>query len=416
MKKKVAIVGAGMIGLCSAYYLRKKGHEVIVIDDHDGYGGASVGNAGFLCPSHVVPLASPGIITQGIKWMLNEKSPFYIKPRLNKELISWGLKFKKAATAEKVKTAAPFLHQITTASQKLAEQLLEDEKIDAGYNRNGLLMLCQSEKELHHEQEAADIAKGFGQSAEILTPEEVAKLNPGLDLNICGAVYFPNDTMINPHIFLKEFQKVLKADGVEFMFNTKIKAFEKENGEVTGLVTSSSTIKADDYVLAAGSATSQLLRLLGVSLPMVGGKGYSFTVNNPPATPKVPAILADGKVSMSPMMDGLRFSGTMEINDLNSAINHKRVQGIIDTVTSFLPQFKKSNFTDIKPWSGFRPCSPDGLPYVGKSKKFSNLTVAAGHAMLGITLGPVTGDIVAKIINEEPSDMDLSLLAVDRYN
>lgn len=413
--KKIIVVGAGVVGLSSAYYLNKRGYDVTVIDEGDGSTNCSVGNAGFLCPSHVVPLAAPGIITQGLKWMLNEKSPFYIKPKISRELLSWGWKFKKAATKEQVKLAAPLLNELTHRSQKLAEKILEDENISAGYTKSGLLMLCRTEKELGHEIEGSILAKSFGQEVQVLSAEEAQQLNPGLEMNVVGAVYYPNDTMITPHVFVKKLQEKLLSKGVKFILNTTVNSLNTEDGIVTGINSSAGPLGADDYVIAAGSWTSRLLKPLGVNLPMQGGKGYSFTVENPPILPKVPAILADGKVSMSPMLDGLRFSGTMEIDSLDPKINEKRVEGIIETVMSFFPQFERKHFENIKPWAGFRPCTPDGLPYIGKSRKYKNLTVTAGHAMLGITLGPVSGEIVANLISDQSEPTNLSLLNIDRY-
>lgn len=415
--KKIIVVGAGMVGLSSAYFLNQQGHEVIVIDDADGSRNCSIGNAGFFCPSHVVPLAAPGIITQGLKWMLNEKSPFYIKPQINLDLFSWGWKFKKAATRERVQQAAPLLNELTHRSQALVEKILEEEGIDAGYMKSGLLMLCKSQKELGHEIEGSVLARSFGQKVEVLSANEARELNPGLMMDIAGAVYYPHDTMITPHVFVRKLQEKLAAKGVRFLYHTRAESFDTHEGKIITMNTSEGPLEADHYVVAAGSWTSRLLKPLGLHLPMQGGKGYSFSVPLPAGvpTPQVPAILADGKVSMSPMMDGLRFSGTMEIDSLDPKINQKRIEGIVDTVTGFLPQFKREHFQDLNPWAGFRPCTPDGLPYIGKSRKYKNLTITAGHAMLGITLGPVSGEIVTNLISEKPETTNLSLLNVDRY-
>lgn len=414
-EKKVLIIGAGIVGLSSAWFLSKKGYQVTILDAGDGTQNCSVGNAGFFCPSHVVPLASPGIITQGLKWMLDEKSPFYVRPRLNRDLISWGLKFRKAATKARVEKAAPILHALTTRSQALAEEIISEGNLDVGYTRSGLLMICKSQKELSHEMETAEIARSFGQEVEILSTSEAEKLNPCLEVNMVGAVYYPNDTMVSPHVFIKSFQQSLMAKGVDIHFNTKATKINAANGRITGVASSEGYFQADEYVVTAGSGTSSFLKPLGLKLPMLGGKGYSFTISSPVVTPQTPAILADGKVSMSPLVDGLRFSGTMEIDGDNPKVNNKRIEGIIETVMSFLPQFKRSDFDNIKPWAGFRPCSPDGLPYLGKPQQYPNLTIAAGHAMLGVTLGPVSGEIVARFISGSSQDIDLSLLKVDRY-
>ncbi len=415
-KKKVVIVGGGIVGLCSAYYLNKKGLEVEVLDAGNGRQNCSVGNAGYFCPSHVVPLAAPGVISQGLKWMLDKKSPFYIRPRLNKDLISWGMKFTKAATKENVSRAAPVLHGLTTRSQKLIEEIIQEENLEVGYAKQGLLMICQSEKELQHEIEAGETARALGQRVEVLSAEEAKKLNPGMDITMKGAVYFPDDSMVTPHAFIDSFYDVLKKKGVQFHFNTKVTRFHQKKGILEKVSTNLGQFTADEFILAAGSRTSLLGKQLGLNLPMQGGKGYSFIIKKDNLSPRVPAIFCDGKVSMSPMLDGVRFSGTMEIDRHNDRINPKRIEGIIDTIIRFIPELKKEDFKDLDPWHGFRPCSPDGFPYIGKPSKFSNLTIATGHAMLGVTLGPVSGHLVADIITGEKPFIDLGLLNVDRYN
>lgn len=415
-RTKTIIIGAGIIGLCSAYYLNKRGFDVTVIDAGDGMGNCSVGNSGFFCPSHVIPLAAPDIITQGLKWMFNNKSPFYVRPRIDRELISWAWKFKKAATRSHVAKSAPLLHALTIRSQALMEEILPEESLDVGYSKTGLLMLAKSKKVLHHEIEAGKVAESLGQKVEILKPSEIEHFNPGLRLDVCGAVYYPGDSMISPHILLKNFHQKLTALGVKFFWNTKVESLEKQNGKIVGAKTGDNTLNADEFVVTTGSATSAFLRSLGLKVPMQGGKGYSMTIPYPDVKPRTPAILCDGKVSMSPMLDGLRFSGTMEIDGSNSKINKHRIEGIIDTVTSFLPGFSRSAFEQVEPWAGFRPCSPDGLPYIGKTKKFTNLTIATGHAMLGLTLGPITGQLVADTLSNHKTFTDISLLDADRYN
>lgn len=415
-EKKVIIVGAGIVGLSSAYFLQQRGHKVMVIDAGDGSRNCSVGNAGFFCPSHVVPLAAPGMIAQGIKWMLNAKSPFYIKPKLDWDLIRWAWLFNKASTASRVKQAAPLLNELTIKSQQLIEEIIQREKLDAGYIKSGLLMVCQSEKSLLHEIEAAEMAKAFGQPAQILSASEAAEMNPGIEMKMKGAVYFPNDSLSSPHVLTKNLKKLLTEKGVEFFENVAVDSIGAERHFVTHLTSNEQSFEADEYVFTAGISSYGLMKALGLNLRMQGGKGYSFMLTEPEVMPRVPAIFVDGKVSMSPMRDGLRFSGTMEINGLNDDINPKRIDGIIETIIRFLPTYKKEDFESLTPWSGFRPCTPDGLPFIGRPRSFSNVTIATGHAMLGLTLGPVSGEIVADIVSDEPVFTNISLLDVDRYH
>ena len=191
--KHVIIVGAGVIGLCTAYYLQKSGVRVTVLDNTDGTDNCSFGNAGFFSPSHIVPLASPGIISQGLRWMMRPDSPFYIKPKLNTDLISWGLKFRKAANKAQVAKAAPVLHELLMSSRQLITEILSDEGIDAGLNEKGLLMYCKTQHVMDEEIALADLTRKYGQEVEVLSAEEARAVNPELDLDVVGAVLFKND-------------------------------------------------------------------------------------------------------------------------------------------------------------------------------------------------------------------------------
>lgn len=412
---KVTIVGAGMIGLCSAFYLKKKGFDVQIVDDGDGSGNCSFGNAGFFSPSHMVPLASPGIISQGLKWMINAESPFYIKPALDIDLAMWGWNFYRASTKSRVKQAAPILNQMLMESRSLIQDILKETAIDAAFGEGGLLMYCQSQKVLDEEAELAEMAREFGQSVDVLSSGGSKLLNPGFEVNTVGAVHFKNDAWFTPNAFMKQFQQYLENSGVEFLYNTRIKSAEHHQGKITDLLTDKEKLTADLFVINAGSWTAKILKSLDVKILLQGGKGYSFEVPDPGVMPKTASILTEARVAVTPMQHGLRFAGTMEINGLDLSINKRRIKGLQSSITPYFPQFDEKSFEGLDIWAGLRPCSPDGMPYIGRTKKFNNLIVATGHAMLGISLGPITGELVAEIANEETPHVDDQLLKVDRY-
>jgi D-amino-acid dehydrogenase len=415
LNKKVIVVGAGIVGLSTAYFLQKKGIEVTVIDNTDGSDNCSHGNAGYVSPSHIIPLASPGIISQGLKWMLNPESPFYIKPRLNADLIRWGLLFKKAATKARVDAAIPVLNQMTLLSKKYYEQILTDENIQAGYSDEGLLMLCKTQSTLHHEIEVAELGKDMHLETAVLTREETEKLEPGLEMDIVGSVLFKCDAWMTPGIFMKELKKRLIEKGVKIQFNTELRGAKIDKNRIIALETSKGDLIADEYVLATGSWSPSLAKKLGISIPLQAGKGYSFMIQDPVVQTKLPSILVEARVATTPMLDGLRFAGTMEMAGTQLDINPIRVKGIVNSISKYLPQFKEQDFSQIKPWAGLRPCTPDGLPYIGRTKKYNNLVIGTGHAMLGFTMGPVTGQLLSQEILKEKKDFESKLIAVDRY-
>lgn len=386
-----------------------------VLDNTDGSDNCSYGNAGYFSPSHIIPLAAPGVMTKGLKWMLDKESPFYIKPRLNKDLISWGYLFNKAATTKKVKTAAPLLHELMMISRRLIEELLAEEKIDAGLNTQGLIMYCKTRGMLNEEEEVGQWAKALGQSVETISPQEALELNPGMDLNIYGGVYFKDDACVTPHLLMQGLKEKLLAKGVEIRLNQHVESISHSNGSIKEVCVQDNAIQADEYIVAAGSWTPQLLGKIGVNVPIQPGKGYSFVLEQPVVMPQIPGILAEAKIAMTPMLHGLRFAGTMELAGLDKTINPIRVKAIAKSIPKYFPQFEPDHFARIEPWSGLRPCSPDGLPYIGKTNTYSNLLVASGHAMLGLSLAPVTGKLIADLAVGDSPGLDLSLLDVERY-
>jgi D-amino-acid dehydrogenase len=211
---------------------------------------------------------------------------------------------------------------------------------------------------------------------------------------------------------LKEQVKQL---GVSISWNNRVTGWRESHGRIEGLRTANGEVQGDEYVVCAGSWSGDVLRPLRIQLSMQAGKGYSLTLPNPRLRPAIPAILTEGRVAVTPMGASLRFGGTMEIAGLNEDINPARIRGILKTVPKYYPQFGANDFTGIQPWRGLRPCSPDGLPYVGRTSRFANLAIAAGHAMLGLSLGPITGKITAEVLSDEKPCVPIAALNPDRY-
>jgi D-amino-acid dehydrogenase len=414
--KSVLVIGGGVIGLCTAYYAAERGHQVTVLDRSPaGHAGCSYGNAGMVVPSHFVPLAAPGAVAQGLKWMANPESPFYVKPRADWELIRWGLNFWRASNAAHVERSSPLLRDLHFASRVCFEELAGRPGANFGLVQKGLLMLCKTDHALEEEARAALTARGLGVPAEILAPDEAAALDPGVRMDIAGAVYFPKDCHLSPQDFMADLTRWLEAKQVRTIHDAEVTGFERDSAKVTAVMTRDGKFSADEYVLCGGSWSSEVGRKLGLSIPMQPGKGYSLTLAKPRQLPKICAIFTEARVAVTPMGSTLRVGGTMEMAGLNEEINPVRVQGIIKSVPQYYPEFTVEDFAGIQPWRGLRPCSPDGLPYVGRTKRFANLSVATGHAMMGLSLGPITGRLMAEILSDERPSLDLRLLDPDRY-
>jgi D-amino-acid dehydrogenase len=416
MSKSILVIGGGVVGLCTAYYALQKGHRVTVVErgapDHDC---CSLGNAGLIVPSHFIPLAAPGVVAQGLRMLLNPASPFYIRPRLNRDLVDWCWKFYRAANAAHVARTAPLLRDLNLASRRCYEELAALPGSDFGLVKNGLLMLCKTEKRLHEEAEMAQIARKLGLSTDVLTPEEAARLNPGLRMEIAGAVYFADDYHLTPPRLMAWLARVLQENGAQFSWSTEVTGWRVGKNSVEALQTTRGELSADEYVLAAGSWSPGLARGLGLHLPLQAGKGYNITLPNPPRLPTVASTLVEARVAVTPMGSSLRFAGTMEIAGLDKSINPVRVNAIRQAIPRYFPEFGPDDFHGVKAWSGLRPCSPDGLPYIGRFSRCTNLCAATGHSMMGVSLGPITGTLVAEILSGEEPSLDISALSPDRY-
>ena len=412
--KRVVIIGGGVIGLSAAYYAAQRGHKVTVIDqaseDHEG---CSYGNAGMIVPSHFIPLAAPGMVALGLKWMWNPESPFYIKPRLNTDLLKWGFQFWKAATSEHVKHSAPLLRDLSFASRTAFEELASE--FDFGLAQRGLMMLCKTQYALDEEAEMAAEAERLGVPAKVLNAKEAAALDPNVTMDIAGAIYFPKDCHLAPGRFMGGLRQHLRVMGVDLIWNAPVDNFVVENRRIKA-ARAVHAIEGDEFVIAGGSWSPGLADSLHLKLPMQAGKGYSLTLAKPRQLPQICAIFTEARVAVTPMGSSLRFGGTMEIAGLNEQINARRVQGIINSIPNYYPEFRPEDFANVKPWCGLRPCSPDGLPYIGRAKQYENLCVATGHAMMGLSLGPITGKLCANILSDEKPQIDIAILDPNRFD
>jgi D-amino-acid dehydrogenase len=350
----------------------------------------------------------------------------------------------RAANAKHVERSAPLIRDLSFASRACFEELADEwkaggrrgdeaERTEPGVNppphvggyeldagdfglvKKGLVMLCKTQQSLDHEAAFAKHANQLGVPAEVLDAKGLAKLDPDVTMDVAGGVYFPKDCHLSPNRFMASLKSRCDMLGVKFVWSSEVTAITHHASRITKVSTATGEAAADEVVLAGGSWSPVLARDLGLKLPMQAGKGYSLTLTKPRELPQICSILTEARIAVTPMGGTLRFGGTMEIAGLNEDINPVRVRGIIKAVPKYLPKFTPDDFAGIQPWRGLRPCSPDGLPYLGRTAKFSNLTIATGHAMMGLSLGPITGKLVSEILSGEKPSPDITLLNPDRY-
>jgi len=416
MSRSVVVVGGGAVGLSVAYYAAKRGHRVTLIErGGEARDGCSFGNAGMIVPSHFVPLAAPGMVALGLKWIWDPESPFWIKPRFDRDLISWCWGFMRSSTRSHVERAAPLLRDLSFASRGLFKELSSWSGEGFGLAECGLLMLCRSRHVLDEEVKTAQMARRLDVPVEVLDEAQTSRLEPNVRMNIAGAVYYPKDCHLSPSRFMDFLQREAKKLGVEFHWETEATGWRTECRRIVALRTSKGDVDADEFVICGGTWSSSMVGGLHLCLPLQAGKGYSLTLPNPGRLPAICSILTEARVAVTPMDGALRFGGTMEIAGLDERINARRVQGIIKAVGQYYPEFHPRDFAQIRPWVGLRPCSPDGLPYLGRTKAWENLSIATGHAMMGLSLAPVTGSLMAQVLSDDEPEINLDMLSPDRF-
>ncbi len=415
-RNNIHIVGGGIIGLCAAWYLNEAGVKVTVVDKNDFTEGTSYGNAGMVVPSHFVPMATPGVIAQGLKWLLDAKSPFYVKPRLNGDLIAWLWHFYRAANPMQVNRAIPVLLAFNEWSKALYKELADNPVFDFNYEEKGLLMLYRTKKQAHEEAEMAALAQRQGIDAVLLDESQAKALEPEMDLDVLGGLYFKGDAHLYPNQLMRQMVTQLKQKDVQFISNFSVKDFKKEGNRITAIFDENHQgIAVQHLLVASGAWTGQLLKKAGIKIHLQDGKGYSITLKKPRVRPRIPTILTESKVAITPMGDDLRIGGTLEISGLSPKINQKRVEGILESVPKYYKNFPVLNPQASDIWKGFRPCTPDGLPYIGPSKNIQNLNVATGHGMMGLSLGAATGKLVAQQLTQETRTVSDELFDLDRF-
>lgn len=407
MGKKVVIVGGGIIGLCTAYYLEKEGYQITIIDKSDMSSGASYVNAGYITPSHIIPMASPGMISKGMRYMFNSASPFYMKPRLDSDFIKWAWYFKKSSTKAKVERAIPIIKNCNVLSRELFMDIKSSGDLgDFHIERKGLLMLYQTQEEGDHEMQVAEKAKFNGLEVNHLDASKIKLLEPNIAINALGAIHYECDAHTTPNDFMTKMISYLITKGVKICKQEEVIKINASKTKIDSLLTNKGMHQADEVVFSTGSWTKDLTKTLGIKLPIQAGKGYSINVSNA-TNITMPAILMEAKMAVTPMKGFTRFAGTMEFSGINNTIRKARVDAIANNASKFYEGLKISTKDRNKAQCGLRPVTPDGLPYIGKTSKYKNIIIATGHAMMGWSLGPLTGKLVTQLMTNKKTALDI---------
>lgn len=400
---QIIVVGGGVIGLCIALEARRRGLDVTLLrrEQGDGEDTCSNGNAGMVVPSHFVPLAAPGMIAKGIRWMLNPESPFAVRMAPDPRLLRWAWLFNLHCNQKHVEAQRELLRDLNLESRARFGEMAAE--MGFPFEPRGLLMVCHTPEGLARESAVAAEAEKLGLEVRILNRECLQALNPNVTLDGAGAVHYLQDAALDPGAFVAALLSHAHAAGVNIESGVEVTDARRSGNHIQSLVAGGRHFAADEFVIAGGVWTARLLARMGIDLPMQPGKGYSLTLDNPPEMPSVCSILSEAHIAVTPMGGSLRVAGTMEVGSWDMKVRDGRVRGILRGLHRFFPKLEPGLFKGVTPWAGLRPVSPDGLPYIGRWPGTDNLTLATGHAMMGLSLAPVTGQLVGEILEgKEP--------------
>lgn len=413
---EILVIGGGAIGICCAHYLREQGKEVMVVEKGAICSGASYGNAGLVVPSYSIPLAAPGAVSQCIRWIGHPESPFYIKPSLRPSLLHWLWKFQGACNGRRVRRSIPVLRDLTLESLRLFEELAAGQGLDFGFEKTGLLELFRTPAGLEEGKKAFRLLQSFGIESEVLGKADLEALSGGLRTRAVGAILSRGDALLIPDRFVKQLAGYNAGRGVHLATEVEVIGFETSGRRVTRVHTTRGDISASEVVLAGGAWSPRIAGDLHIRLMIEPAKGYSITFKKPDPCPEIPCTLAEAYVVLTPMGEKVRFAGTLELAGFDQSINRRRVQAILKTVSGYFPDLDPNTMEVLEIWQGLRPCTPDGLPYIGRPHSYENVMVAAGHGMLGISLAPATGKLVSQLVTGEPPFMDPGPLRIERFS
>mgnify|MGYP006281087119 CR=1 FL=1 len=411
----VLIIGGGIIGICSAYYLLDEGYSVTLLEKDTVNAGSTYGNAGLIIPSDSLPVPGPGVLTQGLRWLLDASSPFYIKPTLNPELLRWLWDFQGACRQSAWERSVPLLTDLSVESLTLFEDILDREGIQCEYHQEGLLLLYREQASFQHGQELLEELGSFEIHGEVLDASQLkARFSPHQP-QLQGGIYFQADAHLDPAAFTAQLAKCSVKKGLKLEENCQVLAFDIQGKTITAVHTTRGKYAGDHIVLAAGAWTTPLAAKMGLRVPIQPAKGYSITFPRPEDYPELPLILDEAKIAVTPLGDTLRLAGTLELTGLDLSINQRRVQAILDNAEKYL-NVEFNELPVIEIWRGLRPCTADGLPVIGPSKQVTNLITASGHCMLGVSQGTMTGKLVAEIVHGKEPSLALPPLSPDRFS
>jgi D-amino-acid dehydrogenase len=415
-ERHVIIVGGGVIGICCAYYLAKRGARVTVLERDEIGRAASYGNAGSITPGHT-PINKPGRVRQALKSLLDPLSPLYVAPRLDPALASWLWRFSRTCTEEHLEYSMRALAPLGHATRALFDELFASEKLECFFRTEGYFEIYLTERGLASGSKEAAFVSRFGFHPRVMPAGELREHEPAFNDRVIGGVFYPEAATINPYRFVTEMAERAQRHGAEFRTGVEVTGLRIDNRAVRGVqARTGESIEADAVVLAGGAYLPPLMRTLSLAFPLQAAKGYHRDCEPPEGRPAVlrrACVLGENLVFCTPMDGFVRFAGTLEFSGVNHNIRRPRLEQLTNASKRYLSTMDGAAIKSE--WCGLRPCLPDGLPAIGPISRYAGLFVAAGHAMMGLTLGPITGKLISECVLDGSPGLDITAFRPERF-
>ncbi len=410
---RVVVVGAGVVGVACAYYLRRAGRDVVLIDRGGVGQGCSHANCGFICPSHVLPLAGPGVLGKTLWALLQKGSPLVIRPRLDPALWAWLVRFALRCNRGDMLRAGHALQALLDSSRQLYGELLRSGEVEAEFQEHGLLFVFRTRAGLdHHAQTDRLLRQEFDLPARRYEGSELAALEPALKPGLAGAYHYERDAHLRPDLLLASWRARLEQMSVEVREGCALEGLQRHGRRVLAVQTTRGALPCSHVVVATGAWTPLLRRHLGCRVPIEPGKGYSITMARPALCPRLPLMFEEDRVAITPLPSAYRIGSTMEFAGFDERLPPARLELLRRAARLYLVEPEGEPV--LEEWWGWRPMVPDGLPLIGAVPGLDNVLLAAGHGMLGLSMAPGTGRLVAELLTRQTAHLDPAPYRVDR--
>jgi D-amino-acid dehydrogenase len=411
-KSEVLLVGGGVVGISSAYFLSKMGAHVTVIDSGQMGSGCSYANGGLIVPSHSIPLASPGMVTKGLLSLLSPFRPFSFDLKDIFRMFPWLLSFAYNCRSNKLENNLNAICELATHSKDIYEKICISENLNFDFEKKGMLLLFQKQKSFASALKYSSLLQAQGVVENVLNQQQVKQMEPAVTKTV-GGIFYPNDAHLDPNKYITSMVKLLKKN-VCFKENTQVTGFEYSSTKISAVKTTRGNFRADKIVICAGALTKDLFKSLQKKIPLQAAQGHSLVVEKNSYSPTRPLILEDAKITVTPYSRGTRYSGLLNLCSPTKTLSTNKTNRIKKAVNCFLkdPVYTKNN---AELWCGYRPCTPDGVPIISRVSPYPNLFVSTGHAMLGMTLGPMSGKLIAELVLDKLPSMRMSTFSLSRF-